>query len=278
MLPLDSKQWAELHHAYGSGADIPALLIKLQAHRDPASPAYDDVWEDIWGILCHQGVVGSASYAAVPYIIEVAATQPPQQRFDYLHFVGDVEIYRIIGPDSSIPDFVQPSYFAAHEQAIMLILECLHGDWPDYELQILLGTLPILKGKHPLGAAIVRLYKETTCPNCSTKFPPDGYSWFREFQRVDPGIQEFTLHTSAYTAWITDNPLGFICILPADLPVQQMIVHRSGCPKIEVSADHTAGAKVICMPDKKRLWTWRWKHDIDPRHTMADCDVCGLNM
>ncbi len=188
MLPLDSKQWAELHHAYGAGVDIPALLIKLQEHRDPNSPAYDDMWEDIWGILCHQGVVGSASYAAVPYIVEVAAQLPPHHRFDYLHFVGDVEIFRLTGPDANIPDFLQPSYFAAHNQAIRLILECLKSEWSEAELRILVGTLTLLKGKHQLGAGILRLYKATTCPICSTTFPTDGYSWFKEHQNVDSGI------------------------------------------------------------------------------------------
>lgn len=177
-LSLDSKRWAELQHAYGAGENIPPLLYELLAKPDPKSSRFEQLWQDIWNILCHQGTVGSASYAAVPYVVQAASSLAPFERLEYLHFIGHVEVFRASGPEQNIPDFLQEAYFAAHQQAVALALESLQEDWPEDELQILLSTLAILKGKQPLGAAIGRLYKETTCPVCDTKFVTNGYSWF----------------------------------------------------------------------------------------------------
>jgi hypothetical protein len=69
--------WKSLSHAYGEASDIPALIAQLSAEStDPSHP----LWEDLCGNLCHQGSVYSASYAALPLLLERTEALPPEKR------------------------------------------------------------------------------------------------------------------------------------------------------------------------------------------------------
>src|SRR4051794_37706772 len=54
--------WASLRDAYGSAEQIPALL----AAAERGGTGEGCAWDDLWGRLCHQGTVYTASYAALP--------------------------------------------------------------------------------------------------------------------------------------------------------------------------------------------------------------------
>ncbi|MEU2259330.1 hypothetical protein ABZ557_03425 [Streptomyces sp. NPDC019645] len=58
--------WSRLCDAYGSAERTPELLDCLGAG------AGEEVWRELWGRLCHQGTVSSASFAAIPRLAEVA--------------------------------------------------------------------------------------------------------------------------------------------------------------------------------------------------------------
>ena len=62
--------WAKLRHAYGSASDIPPLLEQLSP--DPEAP----VWDELWGRICHQGSVYSASFPVLPYLADAAEKWP----------------------------------------------------------------------------------------------------------------------------------------------------------------------------------------------------------
>jgi len=62
--------WAKLRHAYGSASDIPPLLEQLSP--DPEA----DVWDELWGRICHQGSVYSASFPVLPYLADAAERWP----------------------------------------------------------------------------------------------------------------------------------------------------------------------------------------------------------
>jgi hypothetical protein len=74
MLLLQSPQWSELKHAYGSAKNIPALLQQLEGF--PTSEGTNEPWFTLWSSLCHQGDIYSASFAAVPHIVRVLASAP----------------------------------------------------------------------------------------------------------------------------------------------------------------------------------------------------------
>ncbi|MFN7973020.1 MAG: hypothetical protein U0166_11835 [Acidobacteriota bacterium] len=69
MLDLDSPRWGNLHHAHGPASDLPDMLRRLPEGVD----AIDGV---LFGSICHQGSVFSASYAAMPHLCHAAARTP----------------------------------------------------------------------------------------------------------------------------------------------------------------------------------------------------------
>ncbi|GHF77815.1 hypothetical protein GCM10018790_64920 [Kitasatospora xanthocidica] len=59
--------WSTLHDAYGSAAAIPGLLERA-VDRD------QDAIKRLWGRLCHQGTISSASIAVLPRLADIAET------------------------------------------------------------------------------------------------------------------------------------------------------------------------------------------------------------
>ena len=83
MLDLDSSAWSALEHAYGTAEDIPDLLRDLESF--PPDVANDDgTWHALWSALCHQSDVYSASFAAVPHIVRLAAAAPDRMTSSFI--------------------------------------------------------------------------------------------------------------------------------------------------------------------------------------------------
>jgi hypothetical protein len=76
--------WSLLRDAYGDASGVPDLLSRLSSDPD------DDVWDELWSRLCHQGTVYGASFAALPRLLQWAQTQPPTQRAMVLALAGAI--------------------------------------------------------------------------------------------------------------------------------------------------------------------------------------------
>ncbi|QND47158.1 hypothetical protein HB780_15660 [Rhizobium lusitanum] len=78
MLELDDPQWRELQHAYGNASNIPALLRALASSTGLKKGYTDEPWFTLWSSLCHQGDAYTASYAAIPHVVQIAmSTRTP---------------------------------------------------------------------------------------------------------------------------------------------------------------------------------------------------------
>jgi hypothetical protein len=78
--------WALLQDAYGSARDVPDLLAVVAAGRGDEQ----GVWDDLWGRMCHQGTVYSASYAALPSLTAIAAGWAPAGYVEPLHVAASI--------------------------------------------------------------------------------------------------------------------------------------------------------------------------------------------
>ena len=63
---LDDIDWASLKHAYGSAADVPAMIRQL------ASEDRGDALHAAYGNIFHQGTRYQATPVAIPFLIEIA--------------------------------------------------------------------------------------------------------------------------------------------------------------------------------------------------------------
>jgi len=71
LLPLDDPRWAKYRGGYNRAAyNVLPLIYQLQ--REGTSGRF---WEIAWDELHHQGDVGEASYALVPYLVDHQSRQ-----------------------------------------------------------------------------------------------------------------------------------------------------------------------------------------------------------
>jgi hypothetical protein len=174
VLDLQSPRWRKLTHAYGSAEDIPVLIEQLRTA--PAPKNYqDEPWFSLWSALCHQSDVYTASYAAVPHVVAIAAGKPEKERIPHISLVAHIEACRHRKKAPRIPTDLRSSYSSALEHVASMIIECLRQQWGEEEYAILLGAYAVMRGQPRLGNAIMELPEEAACPECDTAVPPLGY-------------------------------------------------------------------------------------------------------
>jgi hypothetical protein len=79
-----AQQWNTLRDAYGSAADIPALI------DDWTQAPSQKLMDKLWSRLCHQGTVYSASFAAIPLLVRACPTLQPKDRRSALLLISAI--------------------------------------------------------------------------------------------------------------------------------------------------------------------------------------------
>jgi hypothetical protein len=157
MLPLNDPRWNDLQHAYGGAADIPELLRALETSTGPKKSYQDEPWYSLWSSLCHQGDVYTASYAAVPHVVEIArgATAPVDSSF--LQLPTAIEVARRGGRGPEVP----AEYADDYHQAIVDLCEIvsLHrkAPWDQSMLLSAAAAQAVAKGHIDVAAALLNL-------------------------------------------------------------------------------------------------------------------------
>lgn len=78
--------WSLPRHAYGAAGDVPGLLAEARALDEDEG----GVWDELWGRLCHQGTVYSASYAALPALKDMSVQRAPAGYTAPLHLAAAI--------------------------------------------------------------------------------------------------------------------------------------------------------------------------------------------
>lgn len=154
MLSLDSPVWATLQHAYGNASDIPDLLRQLDSL--PSSEGNSEPWFSIWSALAHQGDVYTGSFAAVPHVVRVLASNPSAASFVYFQFPAWVEICRQRHA-MTVPSDLTADYFDALKRLGNLVGAVIDKDWDRDFLMCALAALAVSKGFALVGEAIQEL-------------------------------------------------------------------------------------------------------------------------
>ncbi|MFJ6708868.1 MULTISPECIES: hypothetical protein [unclassified Streptomyces] len=67
---LDQVSWSQLHHAYGSAEDVPALLRGLASLEEETA---EEAEQELWSSIVHQGTVYTATAPTVPFLARLIA-------------------------------------------------------------------------------------------------------------------------------------------------------------------------------------------------------------
>jgi hypothetical protein len=157
MLSLESRRWSELKHAYGTASDIPVLLHQLE--QLPSSEGDAEPWFSLWSALAHQGDVYSASFAAVPHVVQALARAPSQADPSYFQFPAWVEICRS-RKQVEIPEDLKRDYFDALSQLPGLVAAASTRPWDAGFLACALAAVAAAKHEPAMAEAVLELTPE----------------------------------------------------------------------------------------------------------------------
>ena len=145
MLSLDNPRWQSLTGGYRCPYDASVALRQLE-HGE-------DVWDELWTELHHQGDVGPASYAAVPHLVRIAVQQRGGDWNTYA-IVSTIEIARLHPPNPELPDWLEQSYVQAIQDLAKLALVELESTDDDLLVVSALGLIALARGLKKLGMLI----------------------------------------------------------------------------------------------------------------------------
>ena len=148
MLSLDDPKWKGLAGGYRRPYDASAPLRRLEGG--------EDVWNELWDQLHHQGDVGEASYAVVPHLVRIGALAESRD-YNLWLLIATIEIERHRKSNPPLPDWLNESYSLAWENALRLAITDIVRATDAEIVRALLGAIAIGKGNLKLGALISHL-------------------------------------------------------------------------------------------------------------------------
>lgn len=153
MLPLDSPVWAELDHAYGEASDIPDLLYATE-HGD------EEAEHDLWASLWQEDEVFTGSYAAVPHLLHMVASEKETVSIWLLHLVARIEAARLAGGGPPVPEDLRGFYTRALRSIPAIAARLLERPRSEESCRIIFAAIATSAGHPALGEAITKLSPE----------------------------------------------------------------------------------------------------------------------
>lgn len=152
LLALDDPAWASLATAYGDARDIPALLARLEGAHEVSWQS--EPWHSLWSALCHQGEVYSASFAAVPHLVESLAADPARASVSHFVLPASIELARAAG-QFEVPDALLEGYVTALSRLPLLAGLVASPDWDETLCAAALAASAAATGQHALAELLL---------------------------------------------------------------------------------------------------------------------------
>lgn len=145
MISLDDVRWREFEGGYRVRYDASLALRSL---RDG-----ENVWDELWTELHHQGDVGIASYAAVPQLVTIVAGLAFRD-WNFYGLIATIETERHRKGNPPLPDWLTQSYQDAWTKVLEIAASDLARKCDEFTLQAILAVLALAKGELKLGALL----------------------------------------------------------------------------------------------------------------------------
>ena len=107
MISLEDARWSHMSGGYRTLFDPRSLLRRLETERDTTQ-----VWSELWEELHHQGDVGEASFAAIPFLVKNYRERGVLDRNTYA-IVAIIELARKQGKNPDVQRWIADDYFQA---------------------------------------------------------------------------------------------------------------------------------------------------------------------
>ena len=166
LLPLDDESWNNYRSGYNRVVlDTPQWIAELIEGNFSESH-----WDYLWDELHHQGDVGEASYAVVPYLAKYAQ-ESESSVWHIWGFTVAVELARQDNDNPGIPKEIELSYF--HAIKLLAKLASDKEVWEDEPAPCMAACMMLAK-KQPLFA---RAYIEMCGKETALDFLKEETGW-----------------------------------------------------------------------------------------------------
>jgi hypothetical protein len=155
LLSLDDPRWKSYRSGYNR-ADFDTVTLIRELHREGFSESF---WEKVWDDLHHQGDVGEASYAIVPYLVEYQSTQSELDE-QLFHFTAVVELARTEGANPPVPEEIRSSYELAFRKLSDLGVEKLQRGCASHVVMGVASVIALVAGQRLLARAYLDFGRE----------------------------------------------------------------------------------------------------------------------
>ena len=148
MLKYSDPKWKKLDGGYKQPYNPTCALQKLEAAKE-----VDEVWEELWNELHHQGDLGLASYAAVPHLVRIG-NLATERDWNLYSLISTIEIERHRKSNPIIPSWLESSYQDALKSLAVVAATDLIKTDDALKIRAILGFLALTKGMVKYGALI----------------------------------------------------------------------------------------------------------------------------
>jgi hypothetical protein len=145
MLALNDTRWLTLKGGYRLPYDASEPLRRLESG--------ENVWDELWDNLHHQGDVDEASYAAVPQLVRIAA-EAPSRNWNVYALVALIEIERHRVSNPQVPPWLVSDYELAWRGIADLALHDLAAASDPFTVHSALSIVALARGERKLGALL----------------------------------------------------------------------------------------------------------------------------
>jgi len=173
LLPLDDPRWAAYRGGYNRAPfDVVSLIRRLQ--REGTS---DQFWELVWGDLHHQGDVGEASYALVPYLVDHQSRQIDLDE-QLFHYCVVIDLAQPENNSPPIPPELELSYVLALRKLPVLGAEQLRQGCSESVIMGVAAATALAAGHRVLARAYLEFGRS------------DALDYLRSLNGFEPGPNE----------------------------------------------------------------------------------------
>lgn len=154
MISLEDLRWSNMTGGYQTPFDPRPLLKRLETESDTT-----DTWRELCDELHHQGDVGDASFAAVPFLVRNYRERGGIDWNTYA-IVAIIELARNQGGNPDVPQWLAEDYFhAIGELAEIGTTEVLRAQATE-DVRAILSIIGIHKGLRMHGSFLVKYSEE----------------------------------------------------------------------------------------------------------------------
>ncbi len=160
MIDLDSSEWSNLQHAYGSASDIPPMLKQLETYPE-GKDSSEEPFFSLWSSLCHQGDTNNAAYASVPHILAIAKAEPKRINYQFILLPISIELARLQGRGPEIPKNIELDYLKSINSIPVLITKLNSNQLSETMAITCSAAIALIGGHKILAEAILELEGES---------------------------------------------------------------------------------------------------------------------